>query len=339
MTRPAAGATTAAPLLLDEAAVAARLDMGDLIALMERTLADFSAGRALQPVRTVLAIERHAALLAVMPGYLPGSEALGVKVVSVAPRNAERGLPTHLATVLLLDPETGALRAIMDGRLITEMRTAAVSAAAARALALPRASRLALLGTGVQASSHLEALRRVRDLERVRVWSPTRERRESFAREASRRLGLEVEAVDTAERAVRDADLVVTATASHTPVLEGRWLGPGTHVTAVGAARATQRELDAETVRRASVWIDSLAAARVEAGDLLLAERDGVSWNERVRGEIGAVFEGTLAGRARPEEITLFKSLGLAVEDAASARMVWERSLAAAAGPARPAGT
>jgi ornithine cyclodeaminase len=325
--------------VLDEAAVAARLDMGDLIALMERTLADFSSGRALQPVRTVLAIERHATLLAVMPGYLPGSDALAVKVVSVAPRNTERGLPTHLATVLLLDPETGALRAIMDGRLITEMRTAAVSAAAARVLAVPRASRLALLGSGVQASSHLEALRRVRALERVRVWSPTRARREAFARAASRRLGLEVEAVDTAERAVREADLVVTATASHTPVLEGRWVVPGAHVTAVGAARANQRELDAETVRRASVWVDSLAAARVEAGDLLLAERDGVPWDERVRGEIGAVFEGTLEGRTRPDEITLFKSLGLAVEDAASARLVWERALAAGAATPPPGRT
>src|SRR5258706_4205606 len=323
MTAPGRSAPAALPSLLNEAAVGALLRMEDLIDLMERTLADFSSGRTVQPVRTVVPIQEHDALMAVMPGYLPGAEALAVKVVTVAPRNDARGLPSHLATVLLLDPETGALLTIMDGRLITEMRTAAVSAAAARALAPPGATVLALLGAGVQARSHLEALRLVRPLERVRVWSPTRERREAFAREQTERWGIPVEAVESAERAVRGAHLVVAATSSRTPVIEGRWLEPGMHLTAVGAARADQRELDTETVRRSSVWVDSLAAARVEAGDLLLAAREGASWDERVRGEIGAVFEGTLAGRRAADEITLFKSLGLAVEDAASARHVW----------------
>ena len=326
-----ASATTprsaAPPLVLDEAAVGALLRMGDLIGLMERTLADFSSGRALQPVRTVLPIGGHDARMAVMPGYLPGADALAVKVVTVAPGNLERGLPSHLATVLLLDPATGALLAILDGRLITEMRTAAVSAAAARALARPGATVLALLGSGVQAQSHLEAMMLVRPIERVRVWSPSSERREAFAREASRTSGIAVEAAGSPERAVRGAGMVVTATSSRAPVLEGRWLEPGAHVTGVGACRADQREMDAETVKRASVWVDSLAAARVEAGDLLLAERDGVRWDEHVRGEIGAVFEGTLAGRNGDDEITLFKSLGLAVEDAASARHVWRLAL------------
>ncbi|HEY6867953.1 MAG TPA: ornithine cyclodeaminase family protein [Candidatus Eisenbacteria bacterium] len=326
MSAPGTHGVVAPPRILDEPAVAALLRMEDLVDLMERTLADFSSGRVLQPVRTVLPIERHQSLLAVMPGYLPGSGALAVKVVSVAPGNVARGLPSHLATILLVDPETGALIAIMDGRLITEMRTAAVSAAAARALARPGASVLALIGSGVQAKSHLEALRLVRPLERVRVWSPTRERREAFARDAERRFGLAVEAAGSAAEAVRSADLVVTATSSHVPVLEGRWLAPGTHVTGVGACRPDQREVDAETVRRASVWVDSAAAARVEAGDLLLAEREGVPWDARVRGEIGAVFEGSLPGRRDPDEITLFESLGLAVEDAATALHVWRKA-------------
>ena len=317
---------TVSPRILDEPAVAALLRMEDLVDLMERALADFSGGRALQPVRAVLPIERHQSLLAVMPGYLPERGALAVKVVSVTPGNVARGLPSHLATVLLIDPETGALLAVLDGRLITEMRTAAASAAAARALARPDASVLALLGSGVQARSHLEALRLVRPLARVRVWSPAREHREAFARDAARRFGLAVEAVGSPGEAVRGAHLVVTVTSSHTPVLEGRWLEPGTHVTGVGACRPDQRELDAEVVRRASVWVDSAAAARVEAGDLLLAEREGVAWDARVRGEIGAVFEGTLAGRRDPAEITLFKSLGLAVEDAAAALHVWRKA-------------
>src|SRR2546423_3297906 len=265
--------TGSQPLILDEAAVAARLDMGDLIDLMERTLAEFSTGRALQPVRTVLKIDPHDTRLGVMPGYLPESGALAVKVVSVAPRNAARGLPTHLATIVLIDPETGALLAIMDGRLITEARTAAVSAAAARALARPGTHTLGILGSGVQARSHLDAIARVRPLERVRVWSPTREHREAFARAAGARGGVPVEAVETAERAVSDATLVVAATSSRTPVLEGRWLQSGAHVTAVGASQADSCELDAEAIRRASVWVDSVAAARVEAGDLLAAAR------------------------------------------------------------------
>ena len=320
------------PLILDEPAVASLLRMDDLIALMERALADFSSGRAVQPVRSVVRAAPHPTLMAVMPGYLPGDQALAVKVVTVAPHNPARGLPSHLATVLLMDPDTGSLLAILDGRLITEMRTAAVSAAAARVLSRPVATTLALIGSGVQAQSHLEAFREVRRLARVRVWSPTRERREAFARAQSKRWEMDVEPMPSAEAAVRGAGLVVTATASTTPVLEGRWLEPGAHVTGVGACRPDQRELDSETVRRASVWVDSLAAARVEAGDLLLAERDGVRWDDQVRGEIGAVFEGTLAGRRSDEEVTVFESLGLAVEDAASARLVYRRALERGAG-------
>ena len=329
--------TPAPPLVLDEHAVAARLDMGDLIDLMERALAEFSSGHAVQPVRTVLEIDPHDARLGVMPGYLPESGALGVKIVSVVPRNTARGLHTHLATILLIDPETGAMLAIMDGRLITAARTAAVSAAAARALAPAGTHTLGILGSGVQARSHLDAISRVRPLERVRVWSPTRQHREAFARDAYARHRVPVEAVDTAERAVSRATLVVAATASRTPVLEGRWLQPGTHVTAVGASQADSCELDAETVRRASVWVDSIAAARVEAGDLLNAVREGVAWDDHVRGEIGAVFAGTLPGRRSPDEITLFKSLGLAVEDAASARRVFdlERSARENSAPSR----
>lgn len=311
------------PLMLNETAVASLLRMEDLVDLMERALADFSSGRALQPVRTALSIDRHRSLLAVMPGYLPTSEALAVKIVSLAPENAARGIPTHLATILLHDPMTGALLALMDGRLITEMRTAAVSAAAARALARPEATTLALIGAGVQAKSHLEALRLVRKLTRVRVWSPSAARREAFAREEAERWGLPVTVCDSAEKAVRGADLVITVTSSHEPVVRGEWLAPGAHVTAVGACRADWRELDAEAVRRASVYVDSRAAARVEAGDVLRAIAEGAIGEDHVRGEIGELFERRESGRTSGTEITLFKSLGLAVEDAATAQHVW----------------
>ena len=314
------------PLLLDERTIAGLLRMEELIDLMEKTLADFSSGRALQPVRTAMALEPHGSFLASMPGYLPDSGALAVKLVTLAEKNAVRGLPTHLATVLLFDPATGALLALLDGLLITEMRTAAVSAAAARALARPDASALALLGSGVQARSHLEAFRCVRELKRVRVWSPTREHREGFAREQSERTGLPVQAADSAEDAVRSADLVVTATSSRSAVLRGAWLEPGAHITGIGAFRPDWRELDAEAVARASVFVDSRAGAEAEAGDLIHARNEGAIPPDHVRGEIGEVFAGRIPGRRDPSEITFFKSLGMAVEDAATAQHVYRRA-------------
>jgi len=306
-------------LLLDEPSVAALLTMKDLIPLMERALADFSSGKVDQPVRTVVAPTGHHSMLAVMPGHLPGFGALGVKLVTVAPRNAALGLPTHLATILLHDPATGALLALIDGRLVTEMRTAAVSAAASRALARGRPRRLGILGSGVQAHSHLEAFHEAHDLEDVAVFSPTPGSREGFAARESKRTGISVRAVATAEEAVRGADLIVVATPSRAPVLRGAWLSPGMHVTAVGACIPSHREIDGESVARSRVFVDSVAASRVEAGDILLAEQEGAIPEGHVAGEIGAVFARELEGRRGDAEITLFKSLGLAVEDVATA--------------------
>ena len=315
------------PLLLAESDVRSLLDTRarmEWIDLMERTLADFSAGRVRQPVRTALRMPEHDSLFAVMPGVLAGASAAGLKVVSLAPRNAALGKPTHLATVLLLDPATGALLALMDGRLITERRTAAVSAAAARALARKDAATLALLGSGVQAASHLEAFREVFALADVRVWSATAGHRDAFAnREGA---GVPVRACADAEQAVRGADLVVTATSAREPVLRGEWLEPGCHVTSVGACVADWRELDGAAVARARVFVDSLEAARVEAGDLIGAQRDGLWSFEEAAGEIGAVFAGTLPGRTSPEQVTLFKSLGLACEDVASGAWLLARA-------------
>ena len=319
-------------LLLDDREVAALLRMEDLIPLMRSTLADLSSGRAQQPVRASIPIERHDSTTYFMPGYVNGSDALAVKIVSRAPRNAERGLPTHLGAIVLFDAATGAPLALMNAELVTEMRTAAVSAAAADSLARRGAQTLALIGSGAQARSHLEALRHVRRLERVRVWSPNAAHRDAFAREASQVHGMAVEAVVDAESAVRDADLVVTATMSQEPVVRGAWLADGACVIAVGSSSAARRELDGEAVKRARVFVDSRAAAAAEAGDLLLAQAEGVIPADHVAGEIGEVFAGRLPGRTSEREITLFKSLGQAVEDAATAKLIYERATAAGAG-------
>jgi alanine dehydrogenase len=292
---------------LDEADIDRLLRMEEVIPAMEKALADFSSGRVVQPVRTMLSVAEHHGFLGLMPAYT--GTALGTKLVALYPRNTD--VPTHHATILLFKPETGEPLVTMDGRLITEVRTAAVSAVATERLARPDASVLAIIGSGVQAHSHLEALRLVREFREVRVWSPRRAA--AFAEEHG------VRAAASAEEAVRGADVVVTATTSTTPVLSGEWLSPGVHINAVGAARPDWRELDDEMLRRALVYVDSREAAMKESGDVIAA---GL-----IFAEIGEVVSGTKPGRRSPEEITLFKSLGLAVEDVATAELVYHKAL------------
>jgi alanine dehydrogenase len=314
-------------LVLSEREVRALLPLEQTIPLMEEALRAFSTGMVLQPVRLALPISPYGGYLGVMPAHLhaPDREILGAKAVTFYTANAERGLPTHMAVVLLWDPATGTPLAMMDGRLITELRTAAVSAAATDALAAPQAGILALLGAGVQARSHLAALRLVRPLREVRVWSRTPERRESFAREMS--VGdLPVVVCETPEAAARGADLIVTATSSPTPVLQGPWVAPGTHINAVGAPRPDWRELDGRAVAMARLFVDSRDAAVVESGDLIQALEEGMIEEHHIRGEIGDVFAGRVPGRTDPREVTLFKSLGMAVEDVAAAAFVYARA-------------
>jgi len=316
------------PLLLKESHLRELLTMRDLVPLMERALADLSAGSVVQPVRTAIPVEAHGGVLFLMPAYLREQGGLGLKAVTLFPGNAVRGLPTHLATVLLIDAETGALRAVLDGRLLTEMRTGAVSAAATKHLARRDAKVLALLGAGVQARGHLEALREVRPFAELRVWTRTKEKAERFADEAARRFAVRAAAAESAEDAVRGADVVCTLTASQTPVLRGRWLGPGTHINAVGAPRPDWREMDTEAVARAQVFVDSRAAAVVEAGDLVAPLKEKTITEAHIVAEIGEVFAGRHPGRTDTSHITLFKSVGLAVEDVATAQFAYEQARA-----------
>jgi len=326
------------PLLLRESDVTALLPMEAAIEIMAQALAAFSRGGVLQPVRQALSIEPYGGYLGLMPAHIraaAGPEALGAKAVTFYTGNAGRNLPTHMAVILLWDAATGALLSIMDGRLITEMRTAATSAAATRALSRPDAGILALLGSGVQARSHLEALPLVRRLREVRVWSRTPRHREAFARQAGER-GLPVRVCASAEEAVRGADLIVTATSSSVPVLEGRWLDPGAHINAVGAPRPDWRELDGVAVAKARLFVDSRAGALAESGDVLLALAEGAIDEAHILGEIGEVFAGTVPGRTSSQEITLFKSLGMAVEDVATAAYVYAQATARGVGQEIP---
>jgi alanine dehydrogenase len=295
-------------LLLDEAAVRRLLRMEDLIPAMARALADLSAGRVVQPVRVVLPITEHHGFFGIMPAY---AGPLGAKLVSFYPNN--EGIPTHHALIVLFRPETGEHLVTMDGRLITEMRTAAASAVATQLLASHDASVLAIIGSGVQARSHLEALRLVRSFREVRVWSPRNAK--LFAEQFG------VQATGSAEAAVRGAHVVTVATTSTTPVLLGDWLSPGMHLNAVGATRPEWRELDDEALRRARLFVDSREAATREAGDVIAAGQ--------VFGEIGEVIIGTRPGRMTADEVTLFKSVGVAVEDVVSADLVYREATGA----------
>ncbi|MCA1584815.1 MAG: ornithine cyclodeaminase family protein [Acidobacteria bacterium] len=318
--------------LLTEQHVKSLLPMADLIAAMESALARFSAGEVLQPVRTVLSVGPTHAFFGLMPAYIENPGRLGAKLVTVFNDNAQRGLPSHLATILLLDPDTGALLAVMDGRYITEARTAAVSAVSARYLAKRDAATLAIIGTGVQARSHLEAYAEVRALEHVRVWSPQARSRERFVAEMTGHLPVSVVAATTAEEAVRDADLVVLATSSPTPVLADRWVGAGAHVVSVGACRPDQREMDPPLVARSRLYVDSRAAALVESGDVVCGIAEGRFDHNHVRGELGEVVLGRVPGRSSDEERTIFKSLGMAVEDVIAADLVFRKAVETGAG-------
>ncbi len=315
---------------LDEDDVRAVLPASEypaLVDLMESTLRDFSAGRVTQPVRSAVPVGPPGQYLGVMPALLAAGGGLGTKLVSVVPGNAARGLSTHLGIVALFDPVTGALIAVMDARYITEVRTGAVSAVSARWLARPDARRLAIIGTGVQARSHLEMLAAVRPLEEVRAWGPDDRQLEDYVASMSSRLGVEVLAAASAEAAVRGADLVVLATSSGRPVIEDRWVADGAHVISVGACRPDQREMDPALVERARLVVDSRAAALAESGDIVQAIAEGRFDASHVAGELGSVVAGEMAGRTDPRQVTIFKSLGLACEDVATAALVHERAV------------
>ena len=291
---------------LTEADIARVLSYEKLIPAMERALAAYSSGEVIQPVRNVLTIEEGERYLAVMPAV--ARDAMGAKLVTFYPKNSGTEVPTHMAGIALFEPAHGRPIAYLDGRLITEMRTAAVSAAVTRHLAPPGAKVLALIGSGVQARAHLEALRHVCRFEEVRVFSPTAAHAQRFAAETGAR------ALD-AQAAVRGADVVVVATAAREPVLKGAWLKRGAHINAVGAPRPNWRELDDEAMLGSTLIVDSREAALRESGDVILSRAP-------IFAEAGEVF----ANKRTPEPgaTTVFKSLGLAVEDIAAARLVYD---------------
>ncbi len=311
--------TRVSTVVLTQPEIRALLSMATCMDLVADALRALARGAGQNPLRRGMRLEDGESLLGMMPGSLGEPSALGLKVVAVFPRNHGTPFDSHQGVVVLFDPRNGVPRAILDASEVTAIRTAAASGVAARALANEDAGDLALLGSGVQARTHLEAMLVARRIRRVRVFSPDHAHREAFARRESERHGIAVEAADSARAAVEGADLVCTTTSAREPVLAGRWLARGCHVNAAGACLKHARELDTEAVRRARVFVDRRESAMNEAGDILIPIQEGAFGAEHVLGELGEVLLGACQGRCARDEITLFESLGIAVEDLAVA--------------------
>ena len=313
-------------LVLSQSEVRKLLPMDTCIGLMEQALAALSKGDAVNPLRQGIRLPDGLGILGMMPGYMPTPHALGLKAVAVFPGNHGTEYDSHQGVVLLFNVENGSPMAILDASEVTAIRTAAATGVATKLLAREDAHDLAIVGSGVQAGTHLEAMCVVRDIEKVRVYSRTPANRERFASEASRQFGIPVTPTDSVEAAVADADIICTTTSAAEPVLLGDWISPGCHINAVGSSIRSTRELDTAAVVRSRLFVDRIESTVNEAGDFLFPKQEGAVTDDHIVGEIGDILLGNLDGRETPDEIPLFKSLGVAVEDLAAAHFVYHEA-------------
>jgi ornithine cyclodeaminase/alanine dehydrogenase-like protein (mu-crystallin family) len=320
-------------LLIGHDEVVALLPLGECIPLMRDALVSLAEGRVHQPLRTIVRPPGAAGVMGLMPAYSSGAQAaFGLKAICVFNGNAARGMDSHQGAVLLFSAESGELLAVVNASAVTAVRTAAVSAVATHALAREDAGDLCVIGAGVQARSHIEAMSEVRRIRRCRVASRTNEHARRLADELSGSYAFPIEAVETIADALRGADLIVTATNSTEAVVRREWIAEGAHINAVGSCTPNTRELDAATVAASGMFVDSVESTVNEAGDYLRALKDGAVEPGHIRAELGEVLRGTKPGRTSADEITLFKSLGLAVEDLAAARYLYDKAKETGAG-------
>ncbi len=307
--------------ILERDEIVRRLTPARCIGIMREVLAQLEQGRAVQYLRTVTPLP-GGGIMGYMPAALEGM--FGAKLITVFHHNSSRGLPSHQGSVLVFDEQDGSLMGIMDGQAITEIRTGAASAVATDLLARPEADTLALLGAGAQARSHLLAIREVRTLRQVRVWDRDPLRSEAFAREMGERTGLEILPCATAREAAEGADILCTLTSSATPILKRDWVKPGAHINAVGACQRDARELDSALAAQSEFYCDNVESVLAEGGDFLIPLEEGLFEREHLRGTVGQLLLGQLPGRTGPEQITIYESLGIAAEDIACAKALYE---------------
>jgi alanine dehydrogenase len=314
-------------LVLSESQVQSLIDLDELIAALEQAHIQYSTGKAVMPVRLVVPLPQIQGRITSMPGYLHQDRALGMKVVTYFQDNPKQNLPAILATIMLFSADSGKMIAAMDGGYITAIRTACASALATKVLAKPDTPVLGILGAGVQARAHILALTRVRRLSRIKLYSPSGKSALSIKQELEKPCGLPIDVVNSPQDAVRDSDLLVTVTTAKEPIVKPEWLKPGAHINAVGSHRPDLREIDGETLKRATVVVDSRAAVMAECGDILLALKEKSISEADIHGEIGEVLAGSKTGRSSAGEITLYKSVGIAIQDVATAQLVYRKAL------------
>ena len=314
-------------LVLSEAQVRSLIDIEELITALEQAHIQYSMGKAVMPVRLVVPLPQIQGRITSMPGYLTEDKALGMKVVTYFQNNPEQNLPAILATVMLFSASTGKMIAVMDGNYITAMRTACASAMATRVLANPETPVLGILGAGVQARAHIQALCRVRKLKKIKLYSPSGMSARNIKRELEPAAGVAIDVAKSAEETVRNSNLVVTATTAQQPILKSEWLKPGAHVNAVGSHRPDSREIDGPTVARSKVVVDSREAIMAECGDILLAIKEKNITENHLHAEIGEVLARTKPGRSSASEVTVYKSVGIAIQDVATAQLLYRKAI------------
>ena len=302
------------------------LPMTECIEVMRDLFLNHCQDLVLNPLRAKMWLPENVGVLGMMPAYIKALGVMGIKVISIFPDNYKKGISSHQGQIVLFETETGQLLCSLDAGEITAIRTAAVSGLMTQLLSRSNATQLALIGTGEQADTHLEAILSVRNIEKVTVWSTRREKMEAFAEKQSMKYNITIELKNNIEEAVENADIICTLTPSRTPILKSEWVKKGTHINAVGSSTASARELDSALVAKSKVFIDNYEAAQNEAGDILIPIQEGVITEKHILGDISQLLNQSCVGRVSKDDITLFKSVGIAIEDVASAFYIFKKS-------------
>jgi len=314
-------------LILDRKAVESLVDMREAITAIERVFLEFHEGKAVSPKRLIIDVAEHKGLMYYMPSYLSESESLAIKIVAQYDENLKYGLPTILASILLSDPQNGKPLAMMEGAYLTALRTGAASGVATKYLARRDSKVVGVIGTGVQARTQIWAMTEVlRNIAKVKAYDVSPGRVEGFAKDISQKLGLDVETVETSKQCVENSDLIVVASTSRVPVLDGNWLTKGTHVNSIGVSGPEGRELDDTTVKKAKIVVDTKEGVLAETGDLIIPIKRGIISQENIYAELHEIVGGKKPGRTSDDEVTCWKAVGIAIEDAAVAKLVYDKA-------------
>lgn len=313
------------PLFVNKEKIASLLPMEECIEVMEKMFRSLAAGECLQPLRNIMRLRDGTGVLGMMPGHAAKLGVMGIKVITVFHANSESGLPSHQGTVMLFDAKHGQPLMLFDALEITAIRTAAASAVATKLLSRENSTTLAIIGSGEQAKRHVEAMLLVRHIRNINIWSRNEKNAKQLANELSGEYNLNIHVKKNVQQAVEHADIICTVTASKEPVLMGEWIPAGSHINAVGSSTAISRELDTATIVKSKLFTDCYESLFNEAGDFLIPKKEGAVTNDHVKAEIGEVLSGTKKGRENEDEITIFKSLGIAAEDIFSAYHIYEK--------------